>query len=76
MRAYSLKTLIPSVCAQMVAARRLVAEEAAAGAPDALAPVTNVVYMGMGAPPVKKSNMATFGSLTKQAELLVRVLIL
>ena len=26
------------------------AEEAAAGAPDALAPVTNVVYMGMGAP--------------------------
>ena len=34
----------------MVEARRLVAGEAAAGAPDALAPVTNVVYMGMGAP--------------------------
>ena len=34
----------------MVEARRLVAEEAAAGAPDALAPVTNVVYMGMGVP--------------------------
>ena len=26
------------------------AEEAAAGAPDALAPVTNVVFMGMGVP--------------------------
>ncbi len=37
--------------AQMVEARRLVAAEAAAGAPDALAPVTNIVYMGMGAPP-------------------------
>ena len=50
MRPISLKTLIPRVYAQMVEARRLVAEEAAAGAPDALAPVTNVVYMGMGAP--------------------------
>ena len=34
----------------MVEARRLVAAEAASGAPDALAPVTNIVYMGMGAP--------------------------
>ena len=34
----------------MVEARRLVAAEAAAGDPAALAPVTNVVYMGMGAP--------------------------